>query len=604
MTSLESKILIFYLRDKLLYGLFALMGRIAVLTDQVASQVAAGEVVERPASVVKELVENALDAGASQIEVLIQRGGLSQLRVIDNGQGMDRQDALLAVERHATSKIRDSRDLAGVTTMGFRGEALASIASVSQFSLSTREANSEAGTVVRVDGGRLRQVEEVGLAPGTQIEVRHLFFNVPARRKFLKSQATEAARVERALRLLALAHPEVAFRFQKDSQEVFRWAAGNTLRERVFDFVGKDLQEFLLPLAPTESKGLQVEGWLGQPGYGRGDRRLQCTFLNGRVVESALLQRAIRSAYEGRLPPGKSAMAFLWLRLAPERIDVNVHPAKKEVRFRDELQVEQGVREVLVRALQPSAAPAAKLAQTVREEPAASACVQETAVEGRVREEAPSEAREEWTFSPRERAWELPLEIAEEQAFQCLAVLGGEYGLLESTEGLVLLRPRAAKERIFYERALEEINSGEVARQALLVPVTLQPAPSDLEKLLEHRELLSAMGFALEFFGSGTLKLDEVPAYLEELGPAETVLEMAGVLKKGLGRGGERRQERLLKAISQNLSQEKAAWTTKRLEELVAQLLRCDMPYCCPRGRPTLIQFSWQDLKKRFQLDA
>src|SRR5437763_8157849 len=323
------------------------MSRIRLLPEILASQVAAGEVIERPASVVKELVENSIDAGARKIEVSIGRGGISLIRVVDDGSGMDRDDALLSLERHATSKIRTAADLAAIATLGFRGEALPSIASISRFRLTTREPDAVAGTEIIVAGGKIETVRDAGEAPGTQIEVRSIFCNLPARRKFLRSENTESRNLEHQLHLQATGHPEIAFAFVRDERVVFQPPAAPSLVDRIRDLHGKELVDRLLPVEETKNAKIRIRGLIGQAGVSRQTRAQQLIFVNGRAVENAVLTSALREGYHTALMKGQFPVTFLFLDLDPAAVDVNVHPAKREVRFRDP----HGVREALVAAI-------------------------------------------------------------------------------------------------------------------------------------------------------------------------------------------------------------------------------------------------------------
>src|SRR5712664_4238307 len=319
------------------------MSRIRLLPETVASQVAAGEVVERPASVVKELVENSIDAGARKIDILIRRGGISLMRVIDDGWGMDRDDSLLSLERHATSKIRSVSDLEAIGTLGFRGEALPSIASVSRFRLTTREQDAVAGTEIVVNGGKIDIVRDGGEAPGTQVEVRSLFYNVPARRKFLRAENTESRNIEHQLRLQAIGHAKVAFTFARDDRVVFQLPATATLIDRIRDLYGNELLEKLLPLNGVGSSQIRISGLVGQAGLSRQTRAQQLVFVNGRAIESPLITTAVREGYHTALMKGQYPVTFLFLELDPGGVDVNVHPAKREVRFRDPTAVREAI---------------------------------------------------------------------------------------------------------------------------------------------------------------------------------------------------------------------------------------------------------------------
>ncbi|PYL28344.1 MAG: DNA mismatch repair endonuclease MutL, partial [Verrucomicrobia bacterium] len=324
------------------------MGRIRLLPETVASQVAAGEVVERPASVVKELIENSIDAGARKIDVMIRRGGISLVRVIDDGCGMDRDDALLSLERHATSKIRSATDLQAVATLGFRGEALPSIASVSRFRLTVREARAVAGTEIIVNGGKLDVVRDGGEAPGTQVEVRSLFYNLPARRKFLRSESTETRNIEHQIHLQAIGHPQIGFSLLRDDRVVFQLPAAATLSDRIRDLYGVELLQRLVEVTSTGSPKIRIGGFIGQAGLSRQTRTQQLLFVNGRAIESGLITGAIREGYHTALMKGQYPVTFLFLEIDPASVDVNVHPAKREVRFRDP----NGVREAVVQGIQ------------------------------------------------------------------------------------------------------------------------------------------------------------------------------------------------------------------------------------------------------------
>jgi DNA mismatch repair protein MutL len=314
------------------------MAKIRILSDRVANQIAAGEVIERPAAVVKELVENALDAGATRIEVEFNHGGRSYMRIEDNGYGMSRDDALLALERHATSKIAEADDLNRLATFGFRGEALPSIASVSHFTLQTRELTADAGTEILINGGRMVHVRECGRPVGTRIEVTHLFNSVPARRKFLKSDTTEAAHIIHGVRLYALAFPQVAFTLIEDGRAIFHSPQCASLEERIAGIFGKQTAEGLLVLESDEP-GMKLRGLVGRPGVGRATRHEMIIFVNQRPVDSRTLNYALIESFHESLPKGRYPVAFVFFDIDPAAVDVNVHPAKREVRFRSESSV-------------------------------------------------------------------------------------------------------------------------------------------------------------------------------------------------------------------------------------------------------------------------
>ena len=336
------------------------MNRIHLLPEHVANQIAAGEVIERPASVLKELLENSLDAGATQVDVQIGAGGRSLVAVTDNGCGMSKDDALLCLERHATSKLRDSDDLDRIASYGFRGEAIPSIASVSRFRLRTREPDALAGTEIVIDGGKLRDVHEVGLAPGTQIEVRSLFFNLPARRKFLRTEATESAHIRHTLLLAGLARPDVGFTLAMDEQPAQRWMPGEDLRQRLVSIFGAEWAELTVPIEAA-SGGLRLRGFIGKPGVSRAARNEELFFINQRPVENRTLHFGLLEGYHNSLMKGRYPVAILFLEMDPSGVDVNIHPAKREVRFHDDFTIRHFVVKSVQEALGKfSGAPATK----------------------------------------------------------------------------------------------------------------------------------------------------------------------------------------------------------------------------------------------------
>lgn len=573
------------------------MPRIRILPEILASQVAAGEVVERPASAVKELVENSLDAGAGEILVEIRRGGAALLRVIDDGSGMSRDDALLSLERHATSKLSDSAGLATIRTLGFRGEAVPSIASVSRFRLITREPQALAGTEIAVEGGVMRDVREAGCAPGTTVEVKDLFFNVPARRKFLRAESTEAAHIEHQLRLHALAAAGVRFRFRKDEREVFDLPGGMSRHDRVRWMTGTELGSELVVLPLTHGNGIAVEGFILPAAHARRGRRHQCVFLNGRPVEDSAISRGLAEGFRGALADGLHPCAWLWIDLEPSLVDVNVHPAKREIRLhrphelRDVLTA--AVRDGLARA-EAARRPAVAITNPV-------AALSAPAIDAAV------PAPRIWPAAlPVQRQFEMPAAVLPstpppEKAlpFRYLGSLHDRFALLESEDGLVLLDPRAARERILYERWLHDAAGRGVESQALLVPVLLEPGPRECELALRHRDEFARAGIELEDFGSGTLRIGSLPEFLHLADARSFLTGLIDELAVGQSPGARLAFEMLAKSLARRatLAESPRPQEAMRLLEI---LFRCDLPYCAPDGRPTLTEFSMRELERRF----
>jgi len=597
------------------------MGRIRLLPDTVASQVAAGEVVERPASVVKELVENSIDAGARKIEILIRRGGISLVRVIDDGCGMDRDDALLSLERHATSKIRLAADLQAVGTLGFRGEALPSIASVSRFRLTTREARALAGTEIVVNGGKIDIVRESGEAPGTQVEVRSLFYNLPGRRKFLRSENTEGRNVEHQIHLQAIGHPQIAFTLLRDDRLVLQLPATSTLSDRIRDLYGAELLERLIPLGGTAVRKIQISGFIGRAGLSRQTRSQQLIFVNGRAIDSGLVTGAIREGYHTALMKGQYPVTFLFLDLDPATVDVNVHPAKREVRFRDP----NTVREAIVRCIQESLERGRVQWQKKFRAPAGSPTGRTTSGMSQIsatamprelaqleREFAPrGEKIVELAVAPREEVLspsqdlgrERPRSSTVQQQFQIIGVLGKLYVLMENVDGLVLVDQHAAHERILFEELRRRMEEKGVPAQKLLLPQTFDLPPRDADWVERNMSILQKMGIGIESFGPNTYKIDSLPAFLNASDPAQFMRKVIDDLKSVSSSSSSAMrlgEEMIAKTVCRHAVKANDPLRYPEVEKLIRDLLECELPYCCPHGRPTMIQISLAELEKKF----
>ncbi len=586
------------------------MSRVRLLSDTLASQVAAGEVIERPASVVKELVENSIDAGARSIEVLIRRGGISFIRVTDDGIGMDRDDALLCLERHATSKIRTAADLATVGTLGFRGEALPSIASVSRFRLTTREKESIAGTEILVAGGKLETVRDGGEAPGTQVEVRSLFYNLPARRKFLRSENTETRQIEHQLNLQAIGHPEIAFSFLRDERLVFQLPATKSLRDRIRDLAGSELLARLLEVEPAARGRVRVNGFIGQAGVSRASRAQQYVFVNGRAIESPVLGAALKEGYHTALMKGQFPVTFLSIELDPTEVDVNVHPAKREVRFRDP----NGVRESVVTAVRHSLesdratwqeqfrGPPPVDPPFIRPgEPPAFASQPAFAIEpgGPARRASHIEPNDHRSDEPSPNDRRLPVPA---HRFQILGVLNKLYVLMENAEGLVLVDQHAAHERILFEELRRRMEEQGVPSQRLLLPQVVSLAPRDAEWIERNLATLQKMGLGVEEFGRHTFKLESLPPFLSGSDPARLLQDVIDSLKSASQSSSPLRlgEDMIAKTVCRHAVKANDFLRHAEVEKLIHDLLDCELPYCCPHGRPTMIQISLGELEKKF----
>jgi DNA mismatch repair protein MutL len=666
------------------------VNRIKLLSEQVANQIAAGEVVERPASVVKELVENSLDAGAQKISIEIGAGGRSLIRVTDDGTGMSRDDALLSLERHATSKIQRAEDLASIATMGFRGEALPSIASVSRFLLTTREreAVSPEGTQIVVNGGTIAEVKAAGSAPGSSVEVRQLFYNLPARRKFLRTEETEAAHIQHYLTLAALAHPEVAFAFVKDGRNVWQLPAVKSeravssrieaLRERLRALLG---DEKLLPVnfavslnepdsvpdetdifenaspekpeMPAAGSPLRIWGLIGSPGVSRATRDSQFVFVNRRPVENRGINYALIEGYHNSLMKGRYPVCCLFLEINPAAVDVNIHPAKREVKFHREFEIRkftaQAVHDALLAfhaeppkpissARPPAVAgelsfvpgsaapglpnfpePLKPLPATPEQTPpgAQTPLITGFAPAAPAKAEQVSPATTGSSPSIAHLPSPSPAGAAPSSALRSpqsptpllnvplrlVGVVGKLYVLLESDRGLVLLDQHAAHERILYEQMLNRLEQKESApSQKLLLPETIELPPRDAQFLREQLAALTRLGVGLNEFGERTFLLDALPPFVKVPDARRFVFDLVDELRAAgrevnLARLGE---HTVAKTVCRHAVKANDPLGGKELENLVEDLRRCAMPYTCPHGRPTLIEMNYRELEKKF----
>jgi DNA mismatch repair protein MutL len=570
------------------------MATVRILPERVANQIAAGEVVERPAAAVKELIENALDAGATRIEVEFRHGGRALIRVEDNGRGMEREDAQLAFERHATSKIAEAADLDYLTTFGFRGEALPSIASVSRCTLQTRVAGQEAGTEILIDAGALAHVRDCGRPVGTRVEIEHLFHPVPARRKFLKTDRTEAAHIAQCVRLYALACPRVAFILIEDGHEVFRSPECATLAERVAEIFGRQLAETLVAVAADEA-GLRLSGLIGRPGVARATRHETITFVNSRPVDSRTLHYALLESYQDSLPKGRYPPAFLFFDCNPAEVDVNVHPAKREVRFRHEAAVRSFVLRSLLGRLRELTEPAADLGWRLAESPAAAAMV---APPGPAGNPPPAVSLSPARLASRPSDPGVPVP----PAWRFLGLAHELCAVFETPAGLILLDRRAAHERIWFERLRAQFRAGSVPRQHLLLPVTLELDPVTTALLLDRREFLEAHGFTIVEFGRNFFRIEALPAWMEPADAESFVRDLLGALREGRLGGTDpagARDELARLAAAKAVRLPSGASETEMLL-LAGELFATRSPLTSPGGRPTCIELGHAELARRF----
>ena len=615
-------------------------GHVRVLPLHVANKIAAGEVVERPASVAKELVENAIDAGAKRISITITQGGRKLVAVQDDGCGMTKDDAVLSLERQATSKIHDVTDIEEIDTLGFRGEAIPSIASVSRFTLTTRRADSDEGTSIQVNAGTLAEVRAAGCPPGTLVEVRDLFCNVPARRKFLRAYATEEGHIKQIFTVHALAHPSIAFSLTVDGRELYKLAPAANVSDRIRDLFGDDFLANALKVEGLKTGDgrhgeIRVSGLIEKPNLATPTRRDQYVFINGRPATSASIAYALREAYPRRAGDSRPA-AVLFIDLPPNQVDVNVHPTKREVRFRDNVAVKNAIISAIENSLSQSTSNACHVEdrfgnlrirdlENLRTSiPSARTAEQKTGIPpihelSNSQIDKPTASASEIRFD-REipTPQPVPLEFAMEpdsrgskpwQWFKFLAQSASGYLLIETDSGIVTINPHAARERIAYERLLDSTKSNNrtieqsnnSVSQTLLIPDTVKLSPLDAARIKTAHPVITAMGFQLEEFGRDTFKIDAVPQLIGSLSPSAILSTIAGDLAEGGAKRGERwREELIAKSIAKSFAGASLALTEEGAVKLVEELCACRMPYVCPRGKPVMIFTSTRELDRKF----
>ncbi len=617
---------------------------IQILPIEVANQIAAGEVVERPASVVKELLENAIDAGGDRLEVAVQAAGKKLIAVTDNGKGMRRSDAVLSVARHATSKIRVVGDIDAIRTLGFRGEALAAISSVSRFRLTTCREGDAVGTELLVHGGQVQEPQDCGVPVGTRVEVRDLFYNVPARRKFLRSAQTELSHIRDVFLTQALAVPSLAMRLIIDGKDLYRLAAAAKLSDRLRDLFGPDLVSALLSV---EAKGgdVVVKGYVSAPMMHRADRNEQYFFVNGRCVGPSLLQYAVREAYQHVLPKGRFPSVFLFLTLDPAQVDVNVHPTKKEIKFRRPMQVRDQLIAAIEQALQQSplgtettisgqkgegVVPAAQIPAVPARAPVLpisdlpplpsfryprrKTIVPDLPLDGQPVDEVFGGSRvdDARDAMPGDEQPDGDPDVAgdgeraEESSpwswCRVMGQVGGVYVALETEAGLVLMDPRAAHERVLFERLRAAVVLKKAASQPLLLPETMQLTPRDADRLRKHAELFNSMGFEVSALDGNSFMLDALPALFEGVSGSALLQQMLADLDETGGRVRRHvaMETHLLEAACRAAVGLRKQLSLSEIENIVVELARCEMPYTSPRGRPTLILMSLRELHRKF----
>ena len=566
------------------------MSKIQILTPTVANQIAAGEVVERPAAVVKELLENSLDAGAKRVTVDFSRGGKAYVIIEDDGIGMSPADALLSLERHATSKIRLASDLDRIATFGFRGEALPSIASVSRFTLQTRSTDAASGTEIYINGGKVIHQRDHGMPVGTRIEVANLFHPVPARLKFLKSDETEAAHIVRLVRLYAVAHPEVGFLLKEDGREIFRSPGHVPLLERVRVIWGRQVAEEVSVMPLFEVKGMRISGLLGKPGVSRGTRQDLVTVVNGRPVDSRTMAFATTESYHTLIPKGRYPLAFIFLEINPAWVDVNVHPAKREVRFRDEASVRGFIIQSLLSVLRSKGGDGLPTETII---PTAPVLTSTSSVSGV--QNAPMASSTPVPVAVPSNSQSLKL------GWKFLSRLREERAVFETPTGLAILDIGAAHQRILYEDILKQFSEQSPLSQPLLIPLNLELEPLPAAVLKEKNDLLTAAGFSFEEYGRNFWRINALPVWLN---PEDSLLFIRDLLAEMARREGDFGKPALAYDALARMAVIKArrkgdALSDQELLQLVYKLFQTSQPGVDPRGHKTYVEWTDADLSRR-----
>jgi len=590
--------------------------KIRVLPETLINKIAAGEVIDRPSSVVKELVENSIDAVSTQITVIVKGGGSSLIQVVDNGSGMEEQDAIMAFQRHATSKIQAYRDLEHITTLGFRGEALASIASVSRVEMKTLRQNSLEGTAILLEGGIMQKVDRTGGNTGTSMAVKNLFFNTPARRKFLRAESTEYRHILSVLNHFTLAFPNISFILVNEGNEIFNLRPAD-FKTRISEVMGSRVGNNLIEVH-DESALLSISGFVGNFDMLRKSRNDQYLFLNGRYISDRTLNYAITSAFGNTIPKGNYPLYIIFLRIDPERVDVNVHPTKSEVKFADQRMLYELVRSAVKRALTtdniiPEMQKHRQIAledlnrrfQSSLADDMRNFSSQQARMDfDRPVSLAPSfPGHSEQGLTPPAQSPSVPSFAISPPQQENLMVwqLQNKYILSQIKSGLVVIDQHAAHERILYERAKKNFTEHSASSQQLLFPQTVELAPEDFEFLMEISPLLEKIGFIIKSFGSRTVVVEGVPSGMRIESEDKILLEILDEYKVNLG-SEVNMQERVAKSYacrSAIMAGDKLS--IGAMNALIDELFSTENPYFCPHGRPVILTISTDELDQRFE---
>jgi len=630
------------------------MGMIAILDDNTINKIAAGEVVDRPASIVKEIVENSIDAGATHISVEIKNGGISYIKISDNGKGIAADDVEIAFERHATSKIRKETDILKITSLGFRGEALASVASIAKVTMETKTKDEPTGTKIVIEGGKTLELEEIAFNKGTTITVENVFFNVPARYKFLKKDYTEAGYIEDVITRMAIIHPEISFKYINNKKQIMQTTGDGDVSHAVYSIFGKEVATELIPVS-YNYETMKVTGVIGTPKISRATRQFEFTYINGRYVKDKTLMTALEKAYEQNLNIGKFPFAILNLELSPSEVDVNVHPAKLEVKFEHESQVFDTIYHGVVNALleyHRKTSPFAVVPKTTEiyeEEKEQVAKIVEnryldvnfvekqeqqitenahivddiqkitkepiiqqptvSALHDNVKEHQAISSFTPTYYSEKEDVLEIKDMVSESAKkeyetkinYKYIGSLFETYILIEIENKLYIIDQHAAHERLLYEQIKELYYSRGGETQMLLIPSLVELKHSEQELVMKNKELFEETGFVLEEFGDNMIKISGVPNIGYDMDYAEIFKDTLDSLKMETKTTKDEKEERFLATLACKAAV-KANMKLTREEHisLIDKMVKLDRPFTCPHGRPTAYEISKYEIERRF----
>jgi DNA mismatch repair protein MutL len=566
---------------------------IRILPDEVSSAIAAGEVIERPASVVRELVENSLDAGASEVSIRVEGGGRGLIEVIDDGEGIPTDEVILAVARYATSKLKNAQDLQSIQTLGFRGEALASIGAVTRLEIETRSQDEPIGTRLRVEGGKVGTPSSIGISPGTMVRVKDLFFNVPARREFLKSERTERQKISEFVSRYAMAYAQIQFSLELEGKQRFQSTGSGDIRETLAKVFGSEKAASFLQIKTMENSRINIHGYVSRPEVNRGTRRELTFFVNGRWVRDASLVAAVLQAYHGLLMVGRFPMAVIFLEISPSDVDVNVHPGKTEVRFREPDQIFS----VLQRAVR---------AALIGQSPV-------PGVEFGGRWGSQSDQRinvnPDWLLSNDPTVQEMESRARLQPALagstvpllRAVGQIGASYLVAEGPDGLYLVDQHAAHERILFDEMMLAHEDGKIESQGLLEPLTVEFQPGSSTVVDENMSILGELGFEIEPFGENVFRLRAVPALLGIRDPERVLRSAVDDFEEDEAPLKDEHEARIAARVCKRAAIKSGqVLSLEEQQKLLRDLEQCSVPRSCPHGRPTMIHLSVDALERQF----